>query len=56
MEDNTNFKIVVAEDQLHNMQAIKNQMSRLGKFEQCEFCYNGQEALLRVSELLTNGY
>ena len=48
-------KIIVAEDQLHNMQVIKQQLAQLEKEEQCEFVYNGQEAVVRVADLLKAG-
>lgn len=34
-------KIIIAEDQLHNMQVIKEQLTQLGKLDRCEFVYNG---------------
>ena len=34
------------------MQVIKDQLTQLGKLDRCEFVYNGQEAVVRVSELL----
>ena len=30
-------------------------MTELGRLEQCEFCFNGQEAVVRASELILAG-
>lgn len=46
-------KIIVAEDQLHNLQVIKQQLTQLGKIDRCEFVYNGEEAVVKFSELVT---
>lgn len=46
-------KIIVAEDQLHNLQVIKQQLTQLGKLDRCEFVYNGEEAVVKFSELVS---
>ena len=45
-------KVIVAEDQLHNMTVIKQLLRDLGKEKDCEFVYNGQEAVCKFSELV----
>lgn len=48
-------RIIIAEDQLHNIQVIKQQMEEIGRKDMCEFVYNGQEAVIRFSELTLAG-
>ena len=38
------------------MMVIKELMSKLGRTNDCEFVYNGQEAVLKFSELSAQGY
>jgi CheY-like chemotaxis protein len=41
-------KIIVAEDQIINMQVIKSQIAEHGLLDNCEFCFNGEEALVKA--------
>lgn len=45
----------MAEDQIHNMQVLKQQLSNLGKEDLCEFVYNGKEAVECASRLIQAG-
>lgn len=49
-------KIIVAEDQLHNMMVIKELMNKVGRAQDCEFVYNGDEAVIKFSELVSQGH
>jgi hypothetical protein len=42
----------VAEDQVINMQVLKSQIAEHGLVEQCEFCFNGEEAFLKAKEII----
>ena len=48
-------RIIVAEDQIENMLVLKEHLSTLGKTHDCEFVYNGEEAVLKFSELVSAG-
>lgn len=48
-------RIIVAEDQLHNITIIKDQLGEIGLASQCDFVFNGQEAVLKFSELTQGG-
>jgi CheY-like chemotaxis protein len=41
-------RIIVAEDQIINMEVIKSKIREEGLLDRCEFCYNGQEAVDRA--------
>jgi len=38
------------------MMVIKELISQLGRTHDCEFVYNGQEAVIKFSELTAQGY
>lgn len=42
---NSHSKIIVAEDQMINMQVIKSQLNQLGLAQACDYCYNGEQAV-----------
>lgn len=50
----TSGRIIVAEDQLINMQVIKQQLENLGDsvYDRCDFCHNGQEALEKATDCI----
>lgn len=49
---NANTKIIVAEDQMINMQVIKSQLKQLGLINESEFCYNGDEAVDQAIKII----
>ena len=38
------------------MQVIKSHFELLGKLDMCEFVFNGQDAVLKVAELIGQGH
>ena len=43
--------IIIAEDQLINMQILKTQIEELSQLSRCEFCYDGEETIAKVIEI-----
>ena len=48
-------RIIVAEDELHNMTVIQSKLKQLDILDSCEFVYNGEEAVIKFSELTQAG-
>lgn len=46
-------RIIVAEDQVINIQVFKNQLNDLGLADKTTFCRNGQETIDTVRDILT---
>lgn len=44
----TNTRIVAADDQLINIEALKSHIEALGLVDTCDFCVNGQETINKV--------
>ena len=56
-QQNWNFelnKIIVADDQLINIQVIQGQMKELGYHHNCEYYYDGQAAIDGAKKLINN--
>ena len=47
-------RIVVADDQPINLQVLTSQLAEFGQAENCDFCYNGEDAFTHVVEILEN--
>jgi CheY-like chemotaxis protein len=46
------LKIIVAEDQLINMEVIKDLFEQINLARQCQFCYNGKETVECANKLI----
>ena len=44
-------KIILADDQLINLEVLKSQIEELGQLNRCEFCYDGEKALAKAIEI-----
>jgi hypothetical protein len=47
-------RIIIAEDQLINIEVLKSQFYKLGCQDQIDLCYNGEEALLKAESLISD--
>jgi CheY-like chemotaxis protein len=45
-------RIIIAEDQIINMEVIKSQIREEGLLDRCEFCFNGQEAIEKAQKVI----
>ena len=44
-------KIIIADDQLINIEVLKTQIEELGQLYRCEFCYDGDKTLAKAIEI-----
>lgn len=42
----------MADDQLINIQVLKGQLTQLGYLKNCEFCYDGAEAIKKTKLII----
>ena len=50
--DNEEEKIIIADDSTINMNLMKNYLKDLKVYENCYFCNNGEEALVRAKRII----
>lgn len=50
-----NIRIIIADDSIISLEVLRNQMYSQGYIDNCEFCHNGQEAIKKFTEVISQG-